>query len=218
MDLLLTIVNPVIDVILGLVPLLLNLLYALILLLIGLLIAKGLQLLVVAILSAIALDKLAKQIKLADILTDGGLKGGLTKLLGDLVYWLAILAAVTGVADILGLSAAEALLAGVIAYLPSVLSAAYILGVGVLVAVVVSGVIVLIAGNIGLSNTAALAKIAQYAVVLFAFVAALGELGVSLNLVAGTVSLLGAAVALAAAIAFGLGAKDMAGDLLKKLF
>jgi hypothetical protein len=196
----------------------LNLLYALILLLIGLLIAKGLQLVLVSILSAISLDKISKQIKLTDILANGGIKGGVTKLLGDLLYWLVVLAVVTGVANQLGLGIAGALLAWIVAYLPSVLSAAYVLGVGILAAVVISGIITLIAGNIGLASTGSLAKIAQYAVVLSAFIAALGQLGVSLNFMSGSINLIGGAVALAAAIAFGLGAKDQAGDLIKKLF
>lgn len=209
---------PVYHVLLSIAPQLLNLLGALILLIIGLLIAKGLQWIVVSIFVAGQLDKGCKKIGFTDLLTNGGIKSGVTELLGALVYWLTIFVTVTAVLNSLGLVIANVMLAKLLAYLPSVIGAAYVLGIGIFVAAFVASIVMVIANNIGLSNTAALAKITQYAVVIFAFLAAIGQLGIDPNWIITSIQIVIGAIGLAFAIAFGLGAKDKATDLLDKMF
>lgn len=218
MDLVLVILRPIRDILLTVGPLLLNLLYALILLFIGLLIAKGLQWLVLMVLGLLQLNKGSKQIGFTDFLTKGGIKKGPTELLGDLIYWLTIFVVVTAVGGILGLASAKVLLGGLLAYLPAVLSAAYVLGIGIFVALLISAVVIVIANNIGLANAGALAKVVQYAIIIFAFLAALGQLGIPMDWLTTSVTVVVGAVGLAFAIAFGLGAKDKAADFLDKFF
>ena len=218
MDLLLVFLRPIRDVLLTISPLLLNLLSALVLLLVGLLIAKGLQWLVVTVFGALQLNKGSKQIGFTEFLTKGGLKKGPTELLGDLVYWLTIFVAVTAIANVLGLASAKTLLGGLLAYLPAVFSAAYVLGVGVFVALLLSAVVLVIANNIGLTNAHVLANVAQYAIIVFAALAALGQLGVPLEWITTSVTVVVGAVGLAFALAFGLGAKDRAANFIDKFF
>ncbi|MFA4844549.1 MAG: hypothetical protein WC632_06350 [Candidatus Margulisiibacteriota bacterium] len=218
MDLLLIFLRPIRDTLLTVGPLLLSLLYALILLLIGLLIAKGSQWLVITALGVLRLNKGSKQIGFTEFLTKGGLKKGPTELLGELVYWLTIFVTVTAVASILGLASAKALLGGLLAYLPAALSAAYVLGVGIFVALLLSAVMLVIANNIGLTNANVLANVVQSAIIIFAALAALGQLGVPLEWLTTSVNIIVGAVGLAFAIAFGLGAKDRAANFLDKFF
>lgn len=210
--------RPLKEALLIVAPLLLNLLCALVLLLVGFLIARGLQRLAMNIFEAIQLDKGSKKIGFNELLTKGGLKKGPTELLGDLVYWLTMFVAVTATVIFLGLVAAKELLGGLLAYLPAVLSAAYILGAGVFIAIFIAAIILIILNNIGLSNANALAKIVQYTIILFALLAALGQLGFDHNWLVSSISVIIGAVCLAFAIAFGLGAKDKAAELLDKFF
>ncbi|NQT29816.1 MAG: hypothetical protein HQ596_04520 [Candidatus Saganbacteria bacterium] len=218
MEILLGILNSVKGVFFAIVPLLLNLLCALVLLLIGLLIAKGLQWLTLTVFGAVQLDKGCKKIAFTDLLTKGGLNKGPTELLGDLIYWLTIFVTVTAVVAVFGLISANALLVSLLAYLPAVLSAAYILGVGIFVAILLSTIVLVIVNNIGLPNANTLAKIVQYAIIIFAFLAALSQLGISLDWIIASITVVVGAVALTFALAFGLGAKDMATDFLEKFF
>ncbi|MBI5400389.1 hypothetical protein HZB07_07310 [Candidatus Saganbacteria bacterium] len=210
--------RPIKEVLLTVSPLLVNLLSALVLLLVGLLIARGLQWSVIKIFEALQLDKGSKRIGFSELLTKGGLKKGATELLGDLIYWLTIFVTVTTAANLLGLVSAKELLGSLLAYLPAVLSAVYILGIGVFVAIFIAAIVLVILNNIGLSNAGTLAKIVQYTIIIFAFLAALGQLGVSAGWIISSMQLVVGAVALTFAIAFGLGAKDKAAELLDKLF
>lgn len=197
---------------------LLNLVYGLVLLLVGLVVAKVLQWLVVYVLKAIQLDKGAQKIKLTPILQKGDLKKAPSDLLGSLVYWVVILVTVFSVPAILGLRGAEKLLIEVLKYIPGVLVAALVLGVAMFLAALIAGVVLVIANNAGLSNAKPLARIIQYAVIIFGFVAALGHLGISSKDIMTSFSVIIGAVGLAFAIAFGLGCKDIAADFLTNLF
>ncbi len=195
-----------------------NLIIGLILLLIGLLIAKLLQYVVVYVLKVIQLDKGAQKIKLTPILQKGDLKKAPSDLLGALVYWIVIVITIFSVPSVLGLRGVEGLLFDVLKYVPKVIVAALVLAVAIFLAGLLASIVLVIANNVGLSNSKTLARIIQYAVVIFGFVTALGHLGIDSNLIVASFNVVVMAVGLAFAIAFGLGCKDMAADFLSNLF
>jgi hypothetical protein len=63
-----------------------------------------------------------------------------------------------------------------------------------------------------------LASIAQYAIVVYAVFAAITELGIAVELTAPTFLIVLGAAALAAAIAFGIGGREVARDILEKAY
>lgn len=197
-------------------PLVLKLLIALFLLLVGLLIARGLEKVVVLVLKAAQLDKASGQIGFNDLLKRGNIKDNASELVGSLVYWVVVLIVVITIAGTMGLPV-KATLTKVFAYTGVVFLAAFILGVGVFLAGLVSGIIRIIMANLGLEGSKLVPRIIYYVVIIFSFLAALAELGFSPNWTPHIGIILGMP-ALAAAIAFGLGCKDMAADFLSNLF
>ena len=198
-------------------PLVVNLLAALVLLVIGLLIARGLGALTTFIFKLIQLDLGAKQIGLEAVLQKGQIKKTLSELLGSLVYWVVVFVALVVVFGVFGLPIEGALIK-IFAYMGVVLLAALILGVGVLLAGAVSSLVRVIMSNLGLAEAKTVARVIYYVVVVFTFIAALAELGVSPEVFIPQLGVIIGAFGLAAAIAFGLGCKDMAADFLHNLF
>jgi len=212
------IINPIIEVANMISPLLINLSISLALLLVSILIAKGLQLIVVYILKAIMLDKGLSAIGFTPFLTKGEIKKSPSDLLGDLVYWISIFIAVTAVAMAYGPSTSKDLLNMILNYSVSVMAAVFVLAISIFLSVVIAGLVVVIANNVGLSNAKTLAKIAQYGVNIFGFLKALEILGISAAIIVASFSVIVGAVGLAFAIAFGLGCKDIAADFVTGLF
>jgi hypothetical protein len=58
----------------------------------------------------------------------------------------------------------------------------------------------------------------QYGVIIYAVFVALTQLGIAVTLTAPTFLILLGAVALAAAIAFGIGGREVAGDIIEKAY
>jgi len=212
------IINPIIEVANMISPLLINLAISLVLLLVSILIAKGLQLIVVYILKAIMLDKGLAAIGFTPFLTKGEIKKAPSDLLGDLVYWISIFIAVTAIAMAYGPSTSKELLNMILNYSVSVMAAVFVLAISIFLSVVIAGLVVVIANNVGLSNAKTLAKIAQYGVNIFGFLKALEILGISAAIIVASFSVIVGAVGLAFAIAFGLGCKDIAADFVTGLF
>jgi Mechanosensitive ion channel, conserved TM helix len=202
---------------LNIFPLLINLLFALFLLLIGLLVARGLGILTTIVLKTLQLDTGAKQIGFDSILEKGNIKKSASDLMGDLVYWMVALVVLIGVAGIFGLPVERAL-TKIFAYMGVVFLASLMLGIGLFLANLVSGIVRLVMANFGIEGNRTASRLIYYIVLIFAFFAALGELGIPLDSILPKMDVIIGAFGLAAAIAFGLGCKDMAADFLHNLF
>jgi small-conductance mechanosensitive channel len=105
----------------------------------------------------------------------------------------------------------------VLGYLPRVIIAAFILIIATVVADALSRAIVAGAKSMNLRSANMLGTIAKYAIWVFAFIIALGQLGVAPAYMQILFSGIIAMFALAGALAFGLGAKDHASHLISKI-
>jgi hypothetical protein len=70
----------------------------------------------------------------------------------------------------------------------------------------------------GATGSDVLASVARYAIIAYAVFAALTQLGIAVQLTANTFLILLGAVALAAAIAFGIGGMEVAREILEKAY
>ena len=125
------------------------------------------------------------------------------------LFWIGILVTAALTADALELHALAAGLKRIIGYLPNALVAAVILAVGIAVAKMIGGLVEDVA-----STTAA--KVARGAILVLAAFMALDQLGVAHNIVMTTFAVLLGAAGVAIAIAFGVGNRQLAGDLTRR--
>ncbi|QWQ29310.1 mechanosensitive ion channel [Bacillus sp. JNUCC-22] len=103
---------------------------------------------------------------------------------------------------------------GIIAYLPNVLAAVFILGIGLLAGQLVSR---LLAGMLSGKEFRFLAPLAKYTIITLSIFMALDQLGVADTIVNAAFILILGGFALAFGLSFGLGGKDFASRYLAKL-
>jgi small-conductance mechanosensitive channel len=132
--------------------------------------------------------------------------------LGLLVFWFVFIIAITMAADALGIPQVSAVLAQLIAYIPSIIAAILILILAALLANFLAGIVRGATGSDLLSN------ISRYAIIVYAAFAALTQLGIAVQLTANTFLIVLGAVALAAALAFGIGGREVARDIVEKAY
>ena len=130
-------------------------------------------------------------------------------ILGKLIFWLVFFIAITMAVDTLGISAISDVLAQFIAYIPQIIAAILILVLATLLANFVAGIVR------GATGSNVIGSVAQYGIIVFAAFAALTQLGIAPELIAPTFLILLGAVALAAAIAFGLGGQGVAKQIVE---
>ena len=190
---------------------------AIVILIVGVIIASLLGRLVVRISNIIKLDELAAKLEVKRSFEQAGIKLHIGKLLGWIVKWFFIVVALIATADILQWTEVTGFLRDVVLYLPNVIIAVVILLVGVILANFTFTVVKTTVEAAKLSSSAFLAGISKWAILIFAFMAALVQLGIAEDLIRVLFTGLVAMLALAGGLAFGLGGRDQATRFLTRL-
>jgi len=192
-----------------------NLLAAFVILAIGWPLAWALGRGVERALRVLGVDHLADRVGLNAALTRSGLKPDPCHLTGRLFYWsllvLTVFAAL-GALDVAAINRATTTLLG---YIPYVLTAAVILAVGALLSNYVARSTLIAAVNANVRSATALAGLARWGVLLITLAMALEQLGIAQTIVAVGFGIAFSGIILALALAFGLGARNLAKEALE---
>ena len=181
---------------------------------------------IVAVALGKAVEHIVKVIRIDDVIEKAGTKGRLrkagvdlnvAKFFGGLVKWFLILVFLMAATDILHLMEVTSFLNSIVLYLPNVIVAAVILAIAFLIGNFAYEVIKGSTKVAGIVSATLLATIAKWAIVIFGLLAALIQLGVASSLINTIFIGFVAMLALAGGLAFGLGGKDEAAMILKKL-
>lgn len=180
----------------------------------GSLVAKAFE----HVFSALKIDKLFQSIRADEFMHRAGMTLNTGYFIGQIAKWFIIIVFLLPSLNLVGLDSISSFLSdGILAFLPRVIVAAFILIIATVVADALSKAIVAGARAMNLKSANMLGTIAKYAVWVFAFIIAFGQLGVAPAymqiLFAGIIGML----AVAGALAFGLGGKDAAGRIISKL-
>src|SRR5215212_6445152 len=141
-----------------------------------------------------------------------------SRVAGDLVKWLIRLVFLVAAANVLGMPQVSQLLNDVLLWIPNLIVAAVILLVAPLLARFVRSAIEVGAGQMGFTNAPLLGRIAEVAIIAFAVVVAINQIGIAANLVNTLFIGIVGALALAFGLAFGLGGRDVAAQLTQRWY
>lgn len=192
----------ILNSILGFIP---NILVALIIIIIGCMIGKFVGQIVTRLIATAGLDA-----KLAKLLDKDDQKFSLSKLVGTVVNVIIVIFFVVEGLNVLELKVLTNVGTVVIGYMPVALSAVII----AVVAFFASSVAEKALKKNGKTTYALIAKVAIFTVAGFMI---LSQLGIAAEIVNTAFKLVLAAVAIAVALAFGLGGKEFAANTLKKI-
>jgi hypothetical protein len=136
----------------------------------------------------------------------------------ELVRWVIRLVFLVAAANVLGLTQISLLLNQVILWIPNLIVAAVILLVAPLIGRFLRGLIEVGAGQMGFTNAALLGRIAEIAIIAFAVLIAINQIGIAADLV--NILFIGVvgAISLAFGLAFGLGGRDVAAELTRSWY
>jgi hypothetical protein len=193
-----------------------SLLGALVILFAGYLLAKLFERLVDTVLRRIGLNNLLARGGVMEAVERSGAHFNPTRVLANLVFWLVMFAVILFAANTLGLQSLADTFSDLVRYVPSVIAAIVIILVGIVLGQFVGGLIAASAG--ALHGGRALARVGSSGVILLAVFMALQELGIASDIVTTAFAILFGAIALAIALAFGLGNRELAGEITREWY
>jgi hypothetical protein len=170
---------------------------------------------IVALLRAVHFNGLAERAGFADFVRKSGTGVDASGLIGGIGKWFVRLIALVVAFDALGLPAVSDVLRQLLLWLPNLVVALVALVIGGIAASALSRVVRGAAAEGGVGNPDFLAKMASVAVWAFAIVVAVNQIGIATTLVNILFTATIGAVALALGLAFGLGARETAGEIVR---
>jgi hypothetical protein len=193
-----------------------SLMGALIIVFAGYLLAKLLERIVDSGLRRIGLNNMLARGGVMEAVERSGAHFNPTRVISNLVFWLVMFAVILVAANALGLESLASVFGELVSYIPSVIAAIVIILVGIVLGQFVGGLIAASAG--ALRGGRALARVGTAGVILLAVFMALQELGIASDIVTTAFAILFGAIALALALAFGLGNRELAGEVTREWY
>lgn len=158
-------------------------------------------------LRALGLDIVSERVGIMDILQRGGIPKRPSELIGWLIYWLILFSTLVATFNVLGLGMASVLLQAIVTYIPHLLTALLLLGLGFFASRRIDQMVTATASAVDLPAPDAWGRAAQGLILFITIVITLGELGISTRIINFSFLVLLAVAGIAAAIAFGLGTR-----------
>jgi hypothetical protein len=189
---------------------------ALVILFVGYLVAKWLEKITERALRRIRLPYLLERGGVLQAVERSGTHVNPTRVLANLVFWLVMFTIIMLAANALGLDSLANVVSTLVSYVPSVIAAIVIILVGTVLGGFVGGLIAASAG--GVHGGRSLARIGRGGVIVLAIFMALQELGIATDIVTTAFAILFGAIALALALSFGLGNRELAGEVTREWY
>ncbi len=194
-----------------------NLLGSIVIIVIGVLVANIVKWVVIRVIEAARLQAAFDQLEFAKTLREAKLNSNVALIAGEFMKWVTIIIFLIPSASILGMPQVSNLLNDLIMYLPNVGIAVIILFLGALFAEFLGNIVRATAGGLGSSIAGSLAGLSRYVIYVFAGLVALSQLGIAPQIISILITGFVAAGAIALGLAFGLGGKDAAAELIAKI-
>ncbi|MGI8871066.1 MAG: mechanosensitive ion channel family protein [Candidatus Limnocylindria bacterium] len=197
---------------LGFLP---QLIGAIIVLVIGWIIAGLIAGLVERLLTGAGFERAAQRTGISGFVERSGSTWTVSHIVAEIVKWFIRLIALQAAAQILGMPQLTQIINAILLFLPNLVVALLIIVVGALIAQFVAGIVRGATAEMGFTSPDLMGAIARYGIIVFAVIAAVNQLGIAATVV--NILFIGAvaAVAGAAALAFGLGGRDVAAEITR---
>ena len=166
--------------------------------------------------------RLLRRVHLNDVLRKGGVMQAVdrpgshlnpSRVVAGLLFWLVMFTVMLVAANVLGVDSLAQVFSELVSYVPSVVAAVVIVILGIVLGDVVAGLI--LAGTGSLHGGPTLARVGKGGVIILAVFMSLQQLGVATDIVTTAFAIIFGALALALALSFGLGNRELAGEITR---
>src|SRR5438105_2702137 len=190
----------------------------LVILVVGWIVAALIARAVTSLLRAVRFGELSQRIGFNDLVQRMGMNADGAGFIGAISKWFIRVVALVVAFDALGLPAISSVLHDFLLWIPNLVAALFVLVIGGLAANALAGIVRGSTEKTGLGNASFLANSARVVVWAFAIVVAVNQVGIATSLVNALFIATVGSVGLALGLAFGLGARDTAGEMVRRWY
>jgi small-conductance mechanosensitive channel len=195
-----------------------NIIGASLVLVVGWLLTKFVMYLLKKSLKFIRVDKLTEKFNELKIFGDSKIKFSVIKVITVFVKWILFLVFLIIAADIMSWEIVSKEIGNLLRYLPRLFSALALFMVGIYIAKFVKNAIQGFYSSFDLAGSKIISNLVFYIIAIIITITALNQAGIDTTVVTNNVTIILGAFLLAISIGFGLGSKEIIGDLLRTFY
>lgn len=184
---------------------------------IGWLISVAIGKLVAEILKRLRFNQLFERGNWDEALAKAGIKVDVSAFIGAIVKWVMVIVFLLAAVEILGFVQLTDFIQNILAYLPNVIVAAFIFVVTVIVVDIVEKVVRATVEGIKVGYGKMISEIIKWSIWVFALLAILHQLGIAKPFMETLFTGIVAMLVISFGLAFGLGGRDVAAEMLQNL-
>jgi xanthine/uracil/vitamin C permease (AzgA family) len=169
------------------------------------------------ILTALHFNQLCERTGTCEFLRKGEVGFSAAQLVGRGIYWLVLVAVLLEAARLLDIGVVTEFRRRVVSSLPAILSAVMVFVVGLILVAFLAGFVRTVTRNAGSPYANLWSRMTRWVGLVLVLAIALEQAEIRGSILAGVIQILFGAFAFGAALAFGLGCKDMARNAMEKL-
>lgn len=188
---------------------------AVVIFVVGLFLASWANRLVMELVKVLRLEDLSVSSGFSKYLQKAEIKLTATEIIGEVVRWILLLVFFIAAVEILGLTVVSNVLYQVLAYVPNVIAAALIFGVGFFIANIVEGLVRGAFASVDHEAAKPVGRLARWVVLVVAFFAAVDQLRIAPRLMDTFFQGLTWTFVLVFGLSIGLGSKDLVAKFLE---
>jgi len=189
-----------------------------IIIILGFIIAWILKLMLRYVLKAVKFDVFGYRVGLTSVLTKASVDRSPSEVIVIIIYWCVVFLFFLIALGTLDVYAVDHLVASIFTYIPHFVIAIFVFLLGYFLSRFFSRAILIGLVNAQVKSAKLIASLFQILIIILFSAMAIEQLGIARGIVVATFAISFGGVVLASAIAFGLGGKDMAKDILERRF
>ena len=191
-----------------------NLVKALIIFIVGYLIAKIVAKIIKRALKLIGVDKLGDKLNAIDLVQDNNIEIVPSTVFSKIFYYIILLLITVLATDVLQIEAVSKLMSDLVAYMPNVLVAIILLGIGLLVADAIKGVVQTACESFNIPSAKMIGNVVFFLILTVVLVSALSQLGIETNFMITVITIILGGIVLAFSLGYGLASKGTMSNFL----
>ncbi|HEY4499796.1 MAG TPA: hypothetical protein VJH70_01510 [Candidatus Paceibacterota bacterium] len=194
-----------------------SLIGAIIVFVVGLVIAAGLGAIVERVVGALKIDTLLRRVGLEEYTKRANIELNFGHFLGQVVYWFIVLAFLLAAAEILNFYNLSGFIQDFLFYVPNIIIAVLIMIASFVIANILKHIVRASVMGARLHSAKFLGAAVWWIVVIFGLLASLVQLRIAVSIIETVITGLIAMLALAGGLAFGLGGKEYASEVIGRV-
>jgi small-conductance mechanosensitive channel len=170
------------------------------------------------LLRTVKFDAFAERLKLTGFLQQAGIQLSPSTIIGRFIYWVLVLLIIASAAETLNWTSVSYQIQRFLEYLPKLITAILIFGIGAYIASLVRDFIRSATGSLGISTGRILSTVIYYVLFIMVILTALEQAKVDTRLLSTNLLMVIGAILLAAAISYGFASRDVLSNILASFF